>query len=218
MPDKTSFGEAQNAYETVRTTVDSLKVQYNQLCSQIADAQRALDNAPLLRVPLTDMKAAVLDFFSAAGDRYAADVIAPAISAFARNHNQGTGGDRELVGKPLRFCDLEDIIGGGSKDFANQLATPSKNIFDDRALYALFAPMIKARVQVLMGTMSPADFGYNKIDSSSIGSDRATRRLEIEALKGTLNELNERRIDLKTKLVALGVTPAALQNIGGIEL
>lgn len=190
-----------------------MKVQHGQVCVQIAETQRALAAAPLLRVPLVDLKAGILDFFAAAGDRYANDVIAPALASFGRNNYQGTAPDPDLVEKPLRFCDLERLVQAGSRDYSAQFATPSKAMFDDRALHALFAPLIKARVTTLLDAMSPADFGYNNIHPDKIGSDRVTRRAEIAALNTTLSNLTTSRNDHGHKLRALGLAEIHIRSI-----
>lgn len=213
MPEVTSFDAAASAYETVRATVEGLKAEYSQVCIQIAETQGALTAAPLLRVPLADLKAGILDFVDAAGERYASEVIASAITRLACNYTQGVAPDRELTGKPLRFCDLDAIVNHGTKDFGNQLATPMKNMFDDRALYALFAPMMRERLATLMATMSPAQFGYDQIHPDKIGSDRETRRAEIAALNTSLSELTASRDDLALKLKSLGIADIYIRSI-----
>lgn len=213
MPEATSFDNAASAYKTILVTVEGLKVEYSQVCIQLAETQSALAAAPLLRVPLADLKEGILDFIGACGERYANEHISGAISNFARNINSGTGLDPELYNKPLRFCDLESAVNSGSKDYSTQLATPSKHMFDDRALYFLFAQLVKERVADLMSRMSPEEFGYGSIHSSQVGSDRATRRLDIEVLNVKLDELKARRNDLGEKLVTLGVAPADLRNL-----
>lgn len=213
MSEGISFDAAASAYQTVRATVDGLKVEYSQVCIQIAETQSTLDAAPLLRVPLADLKEGVLDFIDACGERYATEHIIGAIINFARNNNSGTAVDRELANKPLRFCDLERAVNAGSYDYSTQLATPSKHMFDDRALYFLCTSMVKERVADLMSRMSPEEFGYSAIHPDQVGSDRATRRTEIDALNVTLDALKARRTDLGEKLVTLGLTTAELRNL-----
>lgn len=215
MSESTLFNDAASAFETVRATVEGMKIEYGQLCIQIADTQSALRAAPLLRVPLADLKAGILDFVDACGERYAQDTIVAAISNFALNNTSTSRGnsDSELANKPLRFCDIESAVLAGDRDFSTQLATPFKQMFDDRALYALATQQVKDRIAALMNTMSPAQFGYNSIPSDAIGSDRVTRRAAIAALNATLSQLQAQRSDLGQKLTALGVADTALRNL-----
>lgn len=211
--ESSTFDDAASAYEKVRTTIANLKSQYRQVSSEVAATQSALDSAPLLRVPLDDLKAGVLEFVDACGERYAQDAIRAAISNFARNNTGSSSRDPALSGKPLRYCDLDTAIAGGDRDYGTQLATPSKHQFDDRALYFLVAPLVKERLAALMEEMSPSDFGYDGIHPDKIGSDRATRRKEIEALRAKLDELKARQNDLGQKLVTLGVSPLELRQL-----
>jgi hypothetical protein len=149
----------------------------------------------------------------ACGVRYARDTIRTAVSNFARNNTGASSRDPALSNKPLRYCDLQSAITGGDRDYGTQLATPSKHQFDDRALYFLMASSVKDRLAALMADMSPEDFGYNNIHSDKIGSDRATRRKEIEALSAKLDDLKARRSDLSEKLATLGVSAAELRQL-----
>lgn len=208
-----TFDAAASAYKTVQATIDGLKAEYKVVCNQLSETQSALDSAPLLRVPLDDLKAGILDFVDASGERYAMEHITAAISNFARNNSSGLSGSAELSGKPLRFCDLERAVLGGDRDYNTQLATPSKQMFDDRAFYFLVAPLIKAQLAALMENMSPEQFGYHTIHPDKIGSDRQTRRKEIEEINIKLQELRACRSDLRGKLFQLGVHASELLSL-----
>lgn len=60
-------------------------------------------------------------------------------------------------------------------DYSAQLATPSKNMFDDRSLYFLVGPMMKLGLSSLMDKMTPAQFGYDKIHPDQIGPNVRVR-------------------------------------------
>ena len=213
MIEQNTFDDAASAYEKVRATITDLKTQYMQVSGELIDTQAALDAAPLLRVPLEDLKAGVLEFVGASGERYAKDAIRAAVSNFARNNTGSSSRDPALSGTPLRYCDLESAIAEGGRDYSTQLATPSKNLFDDRALYFLVASSVKERLAALMEEMPLEDFGYNKIHPDKIGSNRATRRKEIEALSAKLDALKARRNDLGEKLTTLGVSLVELRQL-----
>lgn len=213
MEGNNSFDAAASAYETVRATISTLEGEYGRVCCQLAETQAELDAAPLLYVPLEDLKAGVLDFVDACGERYANEAVKAAASRFTRNMTGSTSSDPALAGKPLRYRDLDSAIHGGARDYGTQLVTPSKNMFDDRALYFIVAPLVKERLAALMEDMSPEEFGYRGIPADQIGSDRVTRHTEIDALSNKLEELKVRRSDLGEKLAALGVPEADLHRL-----
>lgn len=208
-----SFDAAASAYETVRITINGLQKDYTRTCIEIGRMRSDLGKLPLSHIPLDDLKAGILEFIDAAGSRYAKEHIEGAISSFAKNQLVGTAYDPALSGKPLRFCDMESIVGGGNRDYMTQLATPSKSMFDDRALYCFFAPLVKSALTAIMAGMAPEQFGYDQIHPDKIGSDRAARRKAIDALTTELNELEAKRLDLRSKLLTLGVAPSLLQNV-----
>lgn len=205
MTTPTPFEETTVAYQQVQAAVSQLKSKYASVCVEIAEKESELKAAPLAYLPVEDLKAGILDFIDASGERYAEDCIKGAIASFATNGMGGMSQDRSLSGKPMRFCDVEETVSGRDavRGWA-QLLTPQKHQFNDQVLYYFFAQFVKQGLAKLMEGMQPGEFGYNMIHPDKIGSDRATRRAAIASLNEQLGVLQQRRDDLKSKLAALG--------------
>lgn len=207
MAKETQFDDTAAAYQQVQMAVSKLKGEYSSVCAEIAEKWSDLKAAPLAYLPLADLKAGILDFVDASGARYAEDAIKGAVSAFATNFSGGSGMNTEILGKPMRFCDLEAVVTGrnASGGWA-QLLTPQKSQFNDQVLYYFFAKLVKQGLAALMDDMPMSAFGYDGIDQDKIGSDRATRRKYIAMLTEQLKVLNDKKGELELKLATLGIS------------
>lgn len=140
--------------------------------------------------------------------------IAAQIKAFATNKNSSLNlsseEGRKQVGKPITY---EFIDGTISKTNAIKFAHNYSLLGVDQsgglvtyALCAVAGDLVKAKLSEIMDGMTPADFGYNKLDPSEVGTDRATRRLAIQGAEDKLIALRERKLTLAQSLRQLGVT------------
>lgn len=199
-----NFTEAKLSYAKVQETAAAMRTEHDQVCAEIVATETELKELPLAHVPVEDLKAGILDFVEASGRRYGADKVRAAIASFARGHMSGMSGANRL-GRPLRYCDIEDAISGTSPEMSwAQILSPDKSQFNDQVLYYFFAELVQEGLRRIMADMAPAELGYDAIQSDEIGTDRATRRVEIEDRRQRLADLIGRRDDLRGKLSALG--------------
>lgn len=183
---ETTLDEARTAYELVRKTAEALRVQHAQVVDALTAVEGKLKSLPLDYLPLEDLKAGIADFIEASGQRYGQQTLRELIASFA------TGGQRSLenvdlvsqLGKPLRYCDLEDAISNADgKSGRAQLLTSWRNGFNDQLLYFLFADILRDKLREVMDAMPAADFGYTRITPDKIGSPRPERRQAITNLR-----------------------------------
>lgn len=195
------------AFDQVQATVAAMRAEYGTVCANIVATEKHLAELPLLPVPVADLKAAVLDFVDASGQAYLEEFVKPAIIDFATNSMGGASTDHGLMGKPLRFKELESAIAGtgGAISRAQLITTFEKQQFNDIALYAFFGALVKAGLTTAMETMTDADFGYDRLRGDQIGSDRATRRADIRAAQDQLTALRASKATLAKSLGQLGV-------------
>ena len=213
-----NFNEIANAYEQVKKTGDALKADYEKTCSEIDAAETELEALPLSPVPFDDMKAAILDFVDASGERHA-EKLRTFIADFANGkigYGGGAGGagmvDLRDVGKPMRFAVLQGaILGNGSAASDAKILTGGIAGLVDRAFYYFCAQMIREGLQKTMDRMTPEEFGFDKIRPDEVGTPRRERVAAITALEERLAELRSRKEDLAGKLIKLGfaVPPTA---------
>ncbi|MDD2894353.1 MAG: hypothetical protein PHF20_10570 [Halothiobacillaceae bacterium] len=196
------------AFNQVKSSIDALRTEYAAVCVDIEATEKQLAKLPLLPVPVSDLKAAILDFVEASGKAYLDEFVKPSITAFSTHMMSGTGTAPETVGKPLGFHELERAIAGtgGALSVAQLITQLNKNQFNDLALYAFFPEQVKAGLIAAMDTMSDADFGYGRINEGQIGTDRATRRLAIQATQKHLDELRARKTEISSTMRQLGVS------------
>lgn len=197
-----------DAFNQVKNTVAALQAEYADVCANIAATEKQLAELPLLPVPVADLKAFVLDFVDARGQSYLAEFVKPAIRDFATNQMGGIGTDQSLFGKPLPFLDLERAVAGtsGGNSRAQLLSAFDKHQFNDLMLYAFFGDLVKAGLKAVMDTMTDEEFGYAAATDGQIGTDRATRRLAIQAAQDQLAALRESKATLASSLRQLGIT------------
>jgi len=206
-----NFDEVASAYEQVKKTGDSLKADYEQTRKEIEAAETELEALPLAPVPFEDMKAAILDFVDASGERHA-EKLRTFIADFANGrtgYGGGAGGelmvDMHDVGKPMRFAILQGAILGNQSAASNaRILTGGIAGLVDRALYYFCAQLIREGLQKTMDRMTPEEFGYNKIRAADVGTPRHERVAAIAALEERLVELRSRKADLAGKLLTLG--------------
>lgn len=203
---KDNFENAVTAFEQVKQTVAVLKEEHATVIAEINTVSAELQSLPLAYLPLEELKSGILDFIDASGERYAEKQIRAAIASFATGSMRGLGSDMvPLLGKPLRYADIERAISGNEPCLGRaQLLTPDKSAFDDQVLYFFISSLIRDGLRKLMDSMSPAEFGYDKIHPDKIGSTRFERRLTITSLEERLDELQTRKADLEQKLHAIG--------------
>lgn len=196
-----------DAFNQVKTAVTSLRAEYDGVCESIAATEKHLTELPLLPVPVGDLKAAVLDLVDACGKAYLAENVKPAIASLATNMAGGSSADVALIGKPLRYKELQAAIAGtGGTHSRPQLLTAfDKHQFNDVALYAFFGALVKAGLTAAMNTMTEEDFGYDKLLPEQVGTDRATRTAAIEAAQAELIALRASKKTLADNLFQLGV-------------
>lgn len=206
-----NFDEVAAAYAQIKQTGDALKADYEQTCSDIDAAESELETLPLAPVPLGDMKAAILDFVDASGERHA-EKLRSFITDFAIGKigwGGGAGGVGMValgdVGKPMRFSILQGtIIGNGSAGSDARILTGGMSGLVDRAFYYFCTQLIREGLQRVMDGMTPEEFGYDKIKSNEVGSPRHERVAAISALEERLLELRSRKSDLEGKILTLG--------------
>ena len=207
-----NFDEVATAYKQVKEIGAALKADYLKTCSDIELAQGELEALPLAPVPFEDMKAAILDFVDASGERHAVRTRA-FITDFANGKtacNGGAGGmgvDYKDVGKPLSFGVLQSaIFSDNSATAANnaRILTGGVAAYFDQALYCFCGQLIRDGLQKTMDGMTPAEFGYDKINPKEVGSPRHERVATIAALEERLVELLSRKRDLEGKILTLG--------------
>ena len=208
---KENFDEVAAAYEQVKKTGDTLKADYEQTCNEINAAEAELEALPLAPVPFEDMKAAILDFVDASGERHA-EKLRTFIADFANGktgYGQGEGSDVKVeindVGKPLRFYVLQGaILGNGANASNARILTGGIASLVDRAFYYFCAELIREGLQKTMDRMTPQEFGYDKVRAKDIGTPRHERVAAIAALEERLVELRSRKADLVGKILTLG--------------
>ena len=163
-------------------------------------------------VPFEDMKAAILDFVDASGERHVARIRA-FITDFANGKTACNGGagllgvDYKDVGKPLSFGVLQSaIFSDNSASAANnaRILTGGVAAYFDQALYCFCGQLIREGLQKTMDCMTPAEFGYDKIKAEHIGTPRHERVAAIAALEERLVELRSHKSDLEGKILTLG--------------
>lgn len=197
-----------DAFNQVKNTVAALQAEYADVCANIEATEKQLAELPLLPVPVADLKTAILDFVDARGQDYLGEFVKSSIKDFATNAMGGSGVAANLMGSPLRFKELESACSGNNGAISNaQLITQfGGGRFNDLALYAFFGDLVKAGLSNVMATMTDEDFGYAKLTPEQIGTDRATRRLAIQAAQDQLVALREIKATLASSLRQLGIT------------
>lgn len=203
------YDEVEQAYEKVRAAAAELQAEHRSVCAEIDQVEQDLKVLPLAPVPFEDMKAGILEFVEASGAQYAEKRVKAAIAAFAIGHGAGFGNPPDLLGKPLRYCDLDGAITGEHAAMGwAQLCGVDRSSHTDQVFYYFFSELIKSGLSRVMESMTPDDFGYNTIHPDKIGTDRATRRAAIEGLTARLKTLQERKADIADKLRRLGCAVA----------
>ena len=197
-----------SAFEQVKATIAALSAEYDEVCKKITATEKRLSDLPLLPVPVADLKAAILDFVDASGKGYLDEYVKPAIASFATHGMAGGGLNAEVMGKPLSYklLELSVIPSSGALSRSQLLTYLEKSHFNDMVLYAFFGGLVKAGLAAVMDTMTDADFGYAQLKPSQIGTDRATRRVDIQAAQDQLSELRASKIALAGSLRQVGVT------------
>lgn len=209
--EKENFDEVAIAYEQVKKTGDALKADYAQTCKEIDAAETELEALPLAPVPFEDMKAAILDFVDASGERHAAK-LRTFIADFANGRTGwggGSGGvgmvDLHDIGKPLRFAILQEAILGNSSAASDaRILTGGIAGLVDRAFYYFCAELIREGLQKTLDRMTPEEFGYDKVREKDIGTPRHERVAAIATLEARLVELRSRKEELAGKILTLG--------------
>ncbi|MBC3872407.1 hypothetical protein [Undibacterium flavidum] len=204
-----NFDATTAAFEQVKKAVQQLKTEYQCVSEQIVQKKEELRLAPLAYIPLDDLKAGILEFVAKSGVRYGQEKIKETISSFATNRMNGIAFDSKQVGKPMRYCDIEQSISNGW----NQLLTPNKTQFNDQVFYCFFAQLVQQGLSKLMDDMPPEAFGYGQIHPDKIGSCRAQRQIEIQGLEKEISELTLKRDELSLKLTALGYSVSAESGV-----
>ncbi len=206
-----NFDEVASAYEQVKKTGDALKADYVRTCNEIVAAETELEALPLAPVPFEDMKAAILDFVDASGERHA-EKLRTFIADFANGrtgYGGGAGGvgmvDLHDVGKPMNFAIIQGaILGNGSAASDARILTGGIAGLVDRAFYYFCAQMVREGLQKTMDRMTPEEFGYDKIRPADVGTPRRERVVAIAALEARLAELRSRKAGLEGKILRLG--------------
>lgn len=207
---KENFDQVRDAYSQVKNTISALRAEFDQTLLDIDAAEEELRVLPLAPVPLDDLKAAVLDFVDAAGERHA-EKFRGAIASFANGNTAFNSvpfgsGKQQLkdVGKPIGFNILEGGIMGDELSLARAQILNPDTYFDDQVLYYFCGPLIREGLRKIMDRMGPEEFGYDKIHPNKVGSPRRERRATIAAVQDRLAGLNQRKMDLAAKLSVLG--------------
>jgi len=197
-----------DAFNQVKTTIDTLQTEYAAVCVGITATEKQLSELPLLPVPVSDLKAAILDFVDASGGGYLSEQVKPAIIDFATSRMGGSSVKNEEVGRPLSYKALLSaaIPSSGALSRAQLLTYSEKHQFNDLVLYAFFGALVKTGLSAVMDTMSDAEFGYARLTPDQIGTDRATRSAAIQAAQEQLTTLHAKKAALADSLRQLGVS------------
>jgi len=196
------------AFDQVKNAVSALRTEYKSVCANIVAIEKQIAELPLLPVPIEDLKAAVLDFVDARGQDYLEEDVKNSIKNFATNMMCGSGIEQNLMGKPIRFKELEMARTGnnGAMSVAQLITQFGKGQFNDLALYAFFSELVKAGLSNVMATMTDGDFGYSGLSPVQIGTDRATRRAAIQSAQERLAALLASKVKIADSLRQLGIS------------
>jgi hypothetical protein len=217
MPPKTilSFDEAAAAHVTVQNTIAALRGEHATVTSEIEATAAELARQQNLRLPVGDLRAALVEMFAATAKHFEKTSRA-AIAAFAK-HNFGDPVeipiDVKMSRKPMSFAYVEQIILGEIKSYSpiNLLRGEAINAFDGPLLMLLGDVVFKRLVEIL-DEISPEEFGYGNVKDSEIGCGLQERRALVLSLQNQLTDLEARREDIVRKLVALGYFIANEKN------
>lgn len=198
-----------DAFNQVKNAVNNLRGEYDEVCARIAQTEKKLADLPILPVPVADLKAAILDMVDKAGEKYISE-MKNNIQSVATNKRSNVTFHMDLVGKPLRFKDLNAALYGGNSDTNIDLniLTQGNTILFDFVLCAVAGALVKASMSKVMDNMTDAEFGYAKLLPSQIGTDRATRIADIKDAEAQLGELLASKKSIAEKLRQLGVSVA----------
>lgn len=198
---------ARAAYELVRNTADALHGQYDQVVADLNAVEKNINVLPRAYLPLEDFKAGIIEFVEASGDRYGTETIRELITTFATGSMRSMEGTDIIaqLGKPLRYCDLEDAISNADGRAGRaQLLTSGGNGFDDRLMYFLFTAILREKLQEVMDAMPSAAFGYEKIQPDDIGSPRNERRQTLANLRIERVVLQQQKAEISRNLREIG--------------
>lgn len=197
------------AFKQVQKVISDLRTEYDDLTKKINTISAELKALPEKPVPFEDLKAGILELVDTAGERYANEHIKPALIEFAtRGHlSMPALMDENNIGKPVKYSQLVDAIEQKLFPMAHgKFVQPSNYVpINDCAFHFFFADLIKDGLCKIMDTLEPADFGYAKIHPDEIGTDRMTRKADIETKQAELKVLYQRRGEIASQLGQLGV-------------
>jgi hypothetical protein len=195
------FKDALFSFTQVKDAISKIRRELEAVRKEIAIEEEKLSQLPLKPLPLPDLKDAILEIVDKRGAHYLESQVTHAIESWVKNYFRQTSSER---GKPINYRDMESSISNVDKIFTcPQLIT--KGEFNDLALYAFFGELVKVALATTMKKMTAKDFGYEGLSSKDIGTDRATRRRDIQATQIKLNELRAREKELEDNLHQLGV-------------
>ena len=208
---KKDITEAAAAYGKVQETIQSLRTDYADTIAEIEVTEATLKALHLAPLPLEDLKAGILDFVGASGQRYLDGIIRRNIAQFATGGRSDAEGRK---GRPLRYCDIEGAITGESPVLASeQIFQERLDEFNGHIMGSFLAEFTKEALCRVMADMTPGEFGYGKVEPHEVGTDRATRRKAIQEAKQKLAALDAQRDELARQLRGLGFSI----NDGGTE-
>lgn len=195
------------AQTKVKEAIVKMRFDHKRVCDEITVAELNLSQLRTAPVPFDDLKAGILDFVQPSGLRYAEDKVKRAIRDFATGRSGGSSTPLERYDKPLAFSDIEGSADGSQAALGwAQLCSPDKSgWFNDQVFYFFCGELVKDGLHRLMESMTPEDFGYNKIPPNRIGSPRHERRAEIAKAEASISELVEKKKHLEGALKSIGV-------------
>jgi hypothetical protein len=202
-----SFDQAKEAHQAVQSVVKKLRKEYDDTVTEIDVVEAKLARLPEMVLPFEDLKAAILDFVTGSGEKHGASTIRAGICKFATGQHV----DNVILtrrGMPLTYGNWEGAMNEDGREYGpykiTHLLTNGRAAAYDQVLFAVAETLVRDAFTRIMADITPAELGYDKISNSEIGSPRAERRQEIEALQRRLASLIEKRRELGGQLADLG--------------
>jgi len=203
-----------NAFNQVQTAVTHLRDEYANVCSEIAAAEKLLEELPLLPVPVDDLKAAIIDMVEASGKDFRI-AIKRQLIALATNHQCGWSVGSKyfaLLDKPLRFTEINAALYGGASpavvSYQNML-TGSNIGLVDTAIFSVAGDLVKNLLTSVMEELKAEGLGYGNLKPGQVGTNRAERRAKIQETMDILEALRVKKTVLSESLSQLGIVVSA---------
>ncbi|MCA8060684.1 hypothetical protein [Burkholderia cepacia] len=188
---------ALTAHTAVKAAIDALCAERQVVRSRIAECESRIKTLGAGFLPLSDLKAAILESILSAYASAAREAIKNRVVDFGTEEYHGTQ-------RPLSFSAVSKMLEG---DYSSR-PTPErvKGFADDLAMYFYCEDSIKSRLAQFLEGMSADDFGYNRVASSHFTVlSRSERRTQMESVQSEVAGLRNDLKVLEEKLAQFGV-------------